>query len=347
MIRQSYSLKRLALTDFVVDVPRACKKTTLVKALEEAGARTRRCPSAQARNEGNEGDRNADPKDETTRARTNRRREKIQRDQVGAKAGSTRSQGRHKRFRSIQADGAEDEKVRDDEEGTGKAEKAGCVGPHPLTVGSVTCKQNPSARGNVALCCKTKLRNATIARTTKACKDAPTTPLVPLARNDAGTNASCSRLLVGSVRWTDRQSGRQALDGAETRRFLSHGGAAHGGSLPVSSMGFGLSPSGLPRRTPPPPEAWKMPKSGSFPGCCHCPTPWDHHRLLLSSNAGVPSICIVHPDQVEAQTMPPPAPLHSSDLGGTTPSVGFGCALRVGKRWPSPNRDGPRPDARQ
>eukprot|EP00894_Picocystis_sp_ML_P001745 jgi/Pico_ML_1/52262/g2992.t1 len=36
MIRQSYSLKRLALTDFVVDVPRACKKTTLVKALEEA-----------------------------------------------------------------------------------------------------------------------------------------------------------------------------------------------------------------------------------------------------------------------------------------------------------------------
>lgn len=38
MVRQSYSLKRLALTDFVVDVPRACKKTTLVKALEEAGA---------------------------------------------------------------------------------------------------------------------------------------------------------------------------------------------------------------------------------------------------------------------------------------------------------------------
>lgn len=37
MVRQSYSLKRLALTDFVVDVPRACKKTTLVKALEEAG----------------------------------------------------------------------------------------------------------------------------------------------------------------------------------------------------------------------------------------------------------------------------------------------------------------------
>lgn len=37
MVRQSYSLKRLALTDFVVDVPRACKKTALVKALEEAG----------------------------------------------------------------------------------------------------------------------------------------------------------------------------------------------------------------------------------------------------------------------------------------------------------------------
>mmetsp|Transcript_2402 Transcript_2402/g.16138 ORF Transcript_2402/g.16138 Transcript_2402/m.16138 type:complete len:134 (-) Transcript_2402:82-483(-) len=36
MVRKSYSLKRLALTDFVVDVPRACKKTTLVKALEEA-----------------------------------------------------------------------------------------------------------------------------------------------------------------------------------------------------------------------------------------------------------------------------------------------------------------------
>lgn len=49
MIRQSYSLKRLALTDFVVDVPRACKKTTLVKALEEAGARTWRCPSAKRR----------------------------------------------------------------------------------------------------------------------------------------------------------------------------------------------------------------------------------------------------------------------------------------------------------
>lgn len=38
MTRKSHSIKRLALTDFVVDVPRACKKTMLVKALADAGA---------------------------------------------------------------------------------------------------------------------------------------------------------------------------------------------------------------------------------------------------------------------------------------------------------------------
>lgn len=104
-------------------------------------------------------------------------------------------------------------------------------------------------------------------------------PLVPLARNDAGTNASCSRLLVGSVRWTDRQSGRQALDGAETRRFLSHGGAAHGGSLPVSSMGLGLSSYGLPHRTPPPAggmedaKVWQLPWLLPLPDSLGSPSP--------------------------------------------------------------------------
>lgn len=104
---------------------------------------------------------------------------------------------------------------------------------------------------------------------------------------------------------------------------------------------------------------WSSSSDTSSPGGMEDAKVWQLPWLLpLPDSLGSPSPssffqrwCSIHlhrpPGPGGGTDDAPPAPVHSSDLGGTTPSVGFGYALRVGNRWPSPNRDGPRPDARQ